>query len=209
LIWTAACASTAMTGIYDKVELLVKDHDGNIIPWSQSPIKWSDYAEREASFTRLSELFNVNHFIMSQANPLLIPFLSTEPGHRGVITKAVSLITGEVRHRLLQLDYLGLLPSVVKNMVEDKVSGNVTITPNVSASDFYQLLSNPTHAAVDYWILKGERSTWPFISLIRNRCAIERVLDLGFLNLQERDEEAHRAAYSVSNGRLRRPNSMY
>ncbi|RUP50560.1 hypothetical protein BC936DRAFT_138641 [Jimgerdemannia flammicorona] len=36
LIWSAACASTALMGLYDTVNLLAKDKYGAIVSWSPS-----------------------------------------------------------------------------------------------------------------------------------------------------------------------------
>ncbi|RUS34041.1 hypothetical protein BC938DRAFT_482711 [Jimgerdemannia flammicorona] len=43
--------------------------------------------------------------------------------------------------------------------------------------DFKKVFSNPTHASLDYWILKGEQSAWPMLAMIRTRCMIELELD--------------------------------
>jgi predicted acylesterase/phospholipase RssA len=34
LIRTAACASCAVTGLYDSVPLLAKDNQGRVVPWN-------------------------------------------------------------------------------------------------------------------------------------------------------------------------------
>jgi TAG lipase/lysophosphatidylethanolamine acyltransferase len=50
--------------------------------------------------------------------------------------------------------------------------------------DYRIVFSNPTAAALDHWILKGEQATWPKLALIRNRCAIELALDRILLQLR-------------------------
>jgi TAG lipase/lysophosphatidylethanolamine acyltransferase len=84
LIRSAACASVAVgSWLYKSVDLLAKDKEGNIFVWSPSRIKWTKaylgVGEREAPEQRLSELFNVNHFILSQSQPYIAPFLD-QPG---------------------------------------------------------------------------------------------------------------------------------
>ena len=77
LVWSAALASCAIPGIYAPVELMSKDEDGNIVPYFQRGVKWADgslYADLPTK--RLAELFNVNHFIVSQTNPHVVPFLT-------------------------------------------------------------------------------------------------------------------------------------
>ena len=45
--------------------------------------------------------------------------------------------------------------------------------------DFITLFSSPTYESLEYWILKGEQSTWPHLATIRNRLMIEVALDDG------------------------------
>ncbi len=59
---------------------------------------------------RLSELFNVNQFIVSQVNPHMVVLLSSRA--KGFLAKVKYLIRSELRHRVLQLVHLGLLPRV-------------------------------------------------------------------------------------------------
>jgi TAG lipase/lysophosphatidylethanolamine acyltransferase len=69
-------------------------------------IRWSDASMDNVSPTiRLAELFNVNHFIMSQANPYILPFMSKKllPQGQGFTNKIRSLVSSEVRHRLYQV----------------------------------------------------------------------------------------------------------
>jgi len=189
LIRSAACASTAMMGLYDSVDLLAKDKAGNIVQWAPTEIKWrkltdSAPTESESPLTRISELFNVNHFIVSQANPYIAPFIAKEQFGSNILIKCAHLLSSEFRHRINQLGHMGLLPKYFRDFIDEKVSGNVTIVPYLTFSDFKTLFSNPSHSSLDYWILKGEQSTWPMLALIRNRCIIELELDRIYLKLK-------------------------
>ncbi len=89
-------------------------------------------------------------------------------------------MASEMRHRLSMLSQMGMLPKLVRNLLlDEKFQGHVTISPAIDTSDFVTLLSSPTYESVEYWVLKGERSTWPLIAAIRNRTAIEIALDKG------------------------------
>jgi len=79
---------------------------------------------------------------------------------------------------------VGILPHIIVQLVEEKVSGNVTIVPEVQLQDFKTLISNPTHKSIQYWILKGEQSTWPFLSMLKYRLMIELALDRILLQLR-------------------------
>jgi predicted acylesterase/phospholipase RssA len=85
LLWSASVASCAIPGIFAPVELLAKDHNGNITPYYPEGRTWSDGSvENDLPMERLAELFNVNHFVVSQVNPharLLAP-MSIRKGSR-------------------------------------------------------------------------------------------------------------------------------
>jgi len=71
LIWSAACASSALPFLFEPVDLMAKDKSGNIIPYTPSGHKWMDGSVgADLPMSRLSELFNVNHFIVSQGERL-------------------------------------------------------------------------------------------------------------------------------------------
>jgi predicted acylesterase/phospholipase RssA len=77
LIWSAACASCAFPILFGAVELVAKNDDGELVPYHLTNVKWKDGSlQADLPITRLSELFNVNHFIVSQTNPHAIPFMS-------------------------------------------------------------------------------------------------------------------------------------
>ncbi|CAG8463434.1 7205_t:CDS:10 [Ambispora leptoticha] len=191
LIRSAALASAAMMGLYSSVELLAKDKTGAIVPWAPTDVKWKKWtdavpSESESPFQRITELFNVNHFIVSQANPYIVPFMPQEPMSRtaNILYKCGHFISSEFRHRILQLEHMRLIPKILRGMVDDKVSGNVTIVPHLAFKDFKELFSNPTAGSLDYWIQKGEQSTWPVLALIRNRCMIELALDRTYIKVK-------------------------
>jgi TAG lipase/steryl ester hydrolase/phospholipase A2/LPA acyltransferase len=61
------CASCSLTYLFKPVELMAKTKDGRIVPWGLSGEEWVDGSiETDLPTTRISELFNVNHFIVSQ-----------------------------------------------------------------------------------------------------------------------------------------------
>ena len=147
---------------------------------------------RELPESRLAELFNVNHFIVSQATPYIAPFLARGPQNRsssGIIGKFKSVLSLELKHRMhqvivyiqftLQLADMKLIPRSLLRLVDQKVQAGITIAPPLTSIDFYTLFSSPTASSMHYWILKGEQATWPFLSLIKSRTVIELALENG------------------------------
>ncbi|KAM0332567.1 hypothetical protein ACHAQA_002851 [Verticillium albo-atrum] len=202
LIWTAAVASNASSAsLYGHREttVLCKDAQGNIVPWAPANTidfrHWThvSYSERESPLLRIAELFNVNHFIVSQARPYLIPFLQSDmhgPSLLETRSKTTTSVTAflvrmvglELRHRLRQLDTLQMLPASIRRfLVDERVPGAaLTLVPEVTAGDFVRLLETPTRETLDYWILRGERSVWPAVAALRIRCAVENELDRSY-----------------------------
>ncbi|KAJ1341290.1 hypothetical protein BSLG_004152 [Batrachochytrium salamandrivorans] len=72
LIRSAACSCVGLVGLYQTRDLLAKSKDGSIFTWCPSATNGAHVANPivENPEKRLAELFNVNHFIVSQASPL-------------------------------------------------------------------------------------------------------------------------------------------
>ena len=144
---------------------------------------------------RLAEMFNVNHFIVSQVNPHVVPFLdreedslssenfrptSTETAVQSWLSTITNLAKGEALHRMRTMADLGIFPNMLTKTVSvlsQKYSGDITILPEISYSEFPYMLSNPTPEFMQEAMLRGQRATWPKLSRIRNHCAIELALD--------------------------------
>ncbi|KAL6867843.1 patatin-like phospholipase [Trichoderma novae-zelandiae] len=218
LIWTAAVASNASSpSLYgrSKATILCKDAHGNIVPWAPANTTdfrhWThaSYSDRDSPLRRIAELFNVNHFIVSQARPYLIPFLQSDMhGPSLVETRSkttqlsaflVRMVGLEIRHRLRQLDSLRLVPASIRRfLVDEQVpAASMTLVPEVTAGDFVRLLETPTRDTLNYWILRGERSVWPAVAALRIRCAVENELD-----------RSYQVVRKLKAGDLRRKGSM-
>ncbi|CAJ2501178.1 Uu.00g040310.m01.CDS01 [Anthostomella pinea] len=212
LIWTAAVASNASTpSLYGsrQTTVLCKDVNGNIVPWAPAntfrPWTHASDKDRKSPLSRIAQLFNVNHFVVSQARPYLIPFLEsdmhgpsmyTARHKRAQITGHIFRIIGlELRHRLRQLDTLALLPASIRRfLVDEEVPGaSMMLVPTFTAWDFVRLLETPTRETLDYWIVRGERSVWPAVCALTVRCAVEYDI-----------ERAYQRARSLKAGGLRR-----
>lgn len=201
LIWTAAVASNASSPAFygeGKTTLLCKDVQGHIVPWAPANAidfhHWThiSYSDRDSPLRRIAELFNVNHFIVSQARPYLIPFLQSDMHGPSLLesrsrttqlsASLVRMVGLEIRHRLRQLDTLRLLPASIRRFLVDEQipAASMTLVPEVTAADFVRLLETPTRETVNYWILRGERSVWPAVAALRIRCAIENELDRSY-----------------------------
>eukprot|EP00162_Nutomonas_longa_P014866 comp22121_c0_seq1/m.51575 comp22121_c0_seq1/g.51575 ORF comp22121_c0_seq1/g.51575 comp22121_c0_seq1/m.51575 type:complete len:545 (-) comp22121_c0_seq1:37-1671(-) len=184
LIWSAASASCAIPGIYASVELMAKDKEGRIVPYHPSKIKWSDGSvESDLPMARLSELFNVNCFIVSQVNPHVLMFLERENTRVGRFSQFVGvlekLVVQEISFRFKQLAEFGMLPrfmSGFQTLLSQKYTGDITVIPPVSRDDFKKLLMNPTREEFTRCVRTGELAVYPLMHMIEIYLKIENTL---------------------------------
>ncbi|KAJ3207584.1 hypothetical protein HDU67_007375, partial [Dinochytrium kinnereticum] len=183
------------------------DKSGMHIPWNPSGHRWIDGSvENDLPMARISELFNVNHFIVCQVNPHILPFMKStrsETYFSKLIGSASYLIRSEVLHRLHQLSDLGLSNSLlyrIKAILVQKYYGDITIVPAFKVIDYTRIISNPDKELATSFSITGERVTWPMISIMKNHCQIELTIDeiLYRLRVKRLDEQT---AVAKQNGR--------
>ena len=197
VIWSAVAASCSVPGVFTPACLEAKDSlTGEISEWDPTPSAWIDGSvDSDLPMTRLSEMFNVNHFIVSQVNPHVIPFLAREadeiihhrlaeePGFApgpGWFNYLATLSKDEVLQRMHTFAEFGAFPNVttkLRSVLGQRYSGDITIMPEIPYVHFLNILNNPTPEFMEEALLNGERATWPKITRIRNHVAIELKLD--------------------------------
>lgn len=87
------------------------------------------------------------------------------------------LVRSEILHRCRQGIQLGIIPSFVGSLLNQKYVGDVTIVPPLSISGYARVISNPTTESLSEFVKMSEKRTWPSIALIRSQCELEIVLD--------------------------------
>ncbi|KAF3069793.1 Lipase 4 [Daldinia childiae] len=158
-------------------------------------------------------MFNVNHFIVSQVNPHVVPFLTKDEGPVSVrhetifkeesdwMHKITTLAKSEALHRMQFMAEIGIFPTLVsklRSILSQKYSGDINILPAMGVWDLPKVLKNPTTEFMHRSCLLGERATWPKLARIRDRCAIELALDRAVHSLRAR------VVFSKSQVNLRR-----
>ncbi|KAF2402875.1 patatin-domain-containing protein [Trichodelitschia bisporula] len=194
VIWSAVSASCSVPLVFSPASLLAKDpRTGELHPWNPSPQRWIDGSvDNDLPMTRLSEMFNVNHFIVSQVNPHVVPFLSrdtdllpsastTEPAPSSTwLTTLSSLARSELLHRMHVLTELGVFPNYLtklRSVLAQTYSGDITILPHLPHALLVRVLRNPTPEFMRQAMLAGERATWPALARVQNHCSIEMAID--------------------------------
>jgi hypothetical protein len=144
---------------------------------------------------RLSRLHNVNHFIVSQTNPHVLPFLHLR--QQGGILPMAASIAGKSLHaqgrQLLQVAAKLAEPTplsgwvgIAQGLADQDYRGDIDLHPRLDLRLFRRVFSNPTRAELDRFILEGERATWPRQEMIRQHTRISRVFAEIIAQLQGR-----------------------
>jgi TAG lipase/steryl ester hydrolase/phospholipase A2/LPA acyltransferase len=197
IIWSAVCTSCSVPVVYAESSLMAKNvKTGEVQPWDPNPnATWIDGSvDNDLPMTRLAEIFNINHFIVSQVNPHVVPFLAKDdelvatdrpqfpvrPAEPGWLINSLSIAKGEAVHRMHMMGEMGILQSTMTKLgsiLSQRYSGDINIFPQVSLADLPLVLSNPTPEYMVGCMLAGQRATWPKLSRIQNHMSIELALD--------------------------------
>ena len=180
-------ASTAVPGLFPAVTLTAKNYDGEPQPYNPSR-QWVDGTlSNDLPGKRLSRLYGVNHFIASQVNPHVMPFVSDKGKQKTMLqlitetsAKTTKNIVGNVlKHTSDNLNSpaMGYFLTQVHAMVSQDYTADINITPNFSQLNITKLFSNPDDDDILSLAKAGERATWPKLEWIRNTTKISRTLD--------------------------------
>ncbi|CAA7060563.1 unnamed protein product [Microthlaspi erraticum] len=194
VIWSAVTASCAFPGLFEAQELMAKDRTGEIVtyhpPFNLDPEessvasvrRWRDGSlEMDLPMIQLKELFNVNHFIVSQANPHIAPLLRMKEfvrasGDRSA-AKLAQLLEMEVKHRCNQTLELGLPLREVAQLFAQEWEGDVTIVMPATFSQYLKIIQNPSNVEIQKAANQGRRCTWEKLAVIKANFGIELALD--------------------------------
>jgi NTE family protein len=184
----AVLASCAVPFVFPPQMLMTRDADGKKVPFMPSQ-KWVDGSMKsDLPILRLRRLHNVNHTIVSQTNPLVLPFMQLMGTEQDTfLYEPRSLVMSNVRTQLQYAAKIGgryapIEPirqrlSDAHALLEQDYRGNVTILPRFKMINYLRMAANPTVAEVEDYILEGQRSTWPKLAMIRNQTMISQTLD--------------------------------
>ncbi|GLJ36707.1 hypothetical protein SUGI_0738730 [Cryptomeria japonica] len=222
VIWSAVTASCAFPGLFQAQELMAKDRHGELIPYhtpfqvspEESGIgtrQWIDGSlESDLPMMQLKELFNVNHFIVSQANPHIAPLLRFKEfvrAHGGdFAAKLAHLLEMEVKHRCNQILELGFPLGGIAKLFAQEWEGDVTVVMPATLAQLTKLIQNPTHLELQKAVNQGRRCTWEKLSAIKANCDVELVLDecVSFLNrLRKQKRQTERSSPQGTSSMMR------
>lgn len=186
-IRSAVLASCAVPGIYPAVSLLAKNRHGE--PQAYLPgRKWVDGSvSDDVPARRLSRLYGINHYIVSQVNPFALIHRPLQ--HSASMTQDLQQflvhssknaaqfaqrMTDKYGRRWPELRYN--VNSLISVWMQD-YHGDINILPPVGLVRPWKGMTQPSEQLLMSIINAGERATWPRVEMIRNCTRIGRVLD--------------------------------
>ena len=192
LVARAALASSALPGLFPPVVLEARTAAGDIVPYIPSE-RWVDGSLYEdLPKLRLARLHNVNHFIVSQTNPHVVPFARKARHHgpafglaRGVAdaagfaAKTQGIAAADLARRAAFRGPLQQLADRAYALASQDYGGDIDIHPTFHARLIPKILANPTPEDLAAFIRSGERATWPSLCMITDHTRIGRAFDTG------------------------------
>ena len=184
----AILASAAVPGFFPPVALAAKNDRGRRQPYLPSR-KWVDGSlSDDLPAKRLSRIYGVNHFIVSQVNPHVFPFVSDTRRESGLVPTLKNTAGRTAREwlnagaSLLERPLawnatLNRLTTVGLSIINQDYVGDINILPDKRLFNPLKLLAHRSVDEIVDLIDMGERATWPKIEQIRIQTRISRKLD--------------------------------
>ena len=184
----AVLASTAIPGFFPSVVLMAKNDKGERQAYHSSR-KWVDGSiSEDLPAKRLARLYGVNHYIVSQTNPYVIPFIDTTKRKTDAVSefKYATIDTARTwinagaaifEKPLSWIPEVERLANSALSVINQSYLGDITISPLKKIHNPLRALSRRSREEVEELINEGQRATWPRIERIRIQTRISRTLD--------------------------------
>ncbi|EXJ79338.1 hypothetical protein A1O3_08840 [Capronia epimyces CBS 606.96] len=201
-VWSAVCASCAVPNVFSPVNIYEKDvvtKEARL--WMQNAQQTfvDGSLDHDIPMRKLSEMFNVNFFIVSQVNPHVRAFLEPEERFQGrqpttplptrsPLQVAKGLFRREIIHRAQQIADLGFPQQWYRwaSVFNQQYTGDINILPEINPAEYLHMMMNPTPEFMIEATMAGERATWPRMCRIKNCVAIELALIQTIHKLRDR-----------------------
>ncbi len=185
LVAYACKASCSIPGVFPAVQLRGKNAEGDIVPYMESEL-WADGGvSTDIPMARIGRIFNANHFIVSQTNPHVLPFVANR-SKKGVLPFVIDFASSSIHaqwHQVItvtkkhtQNRTLRFWLDRADALLGQDYLGDINLHPEFPIKKYLKVMTNPSDDEIYDFILTGERSTWPNIAMIRNQTRISRVL---------------------------------
>ena len=213
IITQAVRASCAVPYMFSPVQLRAKSRDGEIVPYIPNRKFADGSVMADMPFNRLARLYGVNHSIVSQTNPLAVPFLSRTKKHSSGIfgltkrhvakmLKTNSVYACDVVESMVSNKTAKMGIHKVRSIIDQQYVGDVNIMPARGLQNLKHLLSNPTVESIESLISSAEQATWSQLDLIERSTRISKTFQGYLTKLREQEQERlhHEHELRVGNG---------
>ena len=200
----AIMASAAVPGFFPPVALAAKNDQGERQAYMPAR-KWVDGSlSDDLPAKRLSRIYGVNHFIVSQVNPHVFPFVTDSRRESGILS-TVKTASGRTAREWLNAGAtvfekplswnptVNRLANVGLGIINQDYVGDINILPDSRLFNPLKLLAHRSVEEIFDLITMGERATWPKIEMIRIQTKISRKLDDILNDLDQRAPKFRRA----------------
>ncbi|EIE18504.1 patatin-domain-containing protein [Coccomyxa subellipsoidea C-169] len=189
-VWSAVSCSSAFPLLFAPQNLFGRNQQGAEVTFSaesmqESQRRWRDGSlEEDLPMRSLSEMFNVNYFLVSQTNPHIVPALNLK---KRVNRKLGNILEAEWKHRCRACQQLMYVFPVLRwlKVFSQTWEGDVTMVLPSSYMQLKKSITNPTNKDLLDACKQGEQVTWAKLSAIQANCGIEATLDACMLRLSE------------------------
>jgi TAG lipase / steryl ester hydrolase / phospholipase A2 / LPA acyltransferase len=190
----AVLASSAVPFLFEPVLLMTRDEMGRRVPYMPS-LRWTDGSlKSDLPGIRLRRLHNVNHFIVSQTNPHVIPFMRHSLEEQGMLGNVrdlgYSIVRGTAQYAIgvgrmsVPVQKVRHTLDYASSIMDQDYRGNIMILPKLTVWRYANVTANPKMDAVLRFIKEGERATWKRIEMVRNQVLIAQTLERCLRNLE-------------------------
>jgi len=204
----AILASAAVPGFFPPVALFAKNDRGERQAYMPSR-KWVDGSlSHDLPAKRLSRLYGVNHFIVSQVNPHIFPFITDPTADRGMISTLkqagrrtarewINASASIMEKPLSLVPAANRLTNIALGVINQDYVGDINILPEKHFFNPLKLLAHRSTEEVMDLITMGERATWPKVEMIRIQTRISRTLTHVLKDFDRREQPVDRRSLSA------------
>lgn len=184
----AVRASAAAPGIFPPASLSARDEAGNKQAYLPEQ-KWVDGSlSGDLPSKRLARLYGVNHFIVSQTNPHIVPFVTDAKRKRDVMSvlKYASFDTARTwantgaalwRKPMASSERLTKVSHTLLSIINQNYKGDINILPPQKYFNPMKQFGWMSRKDMEELIDAGRRATWPKIEMIRLQSKVSRTLE--------------------------------
>lgn len=200
IITQAVRASCAVPYMFEPVSLKAKNQAGEIVTYIPNRKFADGSVMADMPFNRLARLYGVNHSIVSQTNPLAVPFLSRTKKHSNGLfaltkrhftkmLKSNSVYACDVMEGMVSGKTAKMGIHKVRSIIDQQYVGDINVMPARGFENLKHLLSNPTLDSIKSLITTAERATWGQLELIERSTRISKTFQSYLKDLREQEQE--------------------